>query len=88
MNALTVKSNSIIASLVNSNCRPFSNLNNQLKSKCWTITLLNDKARFETIGTRTIKIPAKALNDAESLCAWLLERAEKFFKDAKATCKY
>lgn len=88
MNALTIKTNSITANLVNSNCTPFINLRQQLKSKFWTITLLNDKARFETIGTRTIKIPAKALQSSESLCAWLLERAEKFFKDAKTACKY
>lgn len=88
MNALTIKTGSITANLVNSNCKPFSNLDKQLKSKCWTITLLNDKARFETIGIRTIAIPAKALQNAEGLCAWLLERAEKFFKDAKAACKY
>ena len=60
----------------------------QLKLKFWSITLFDDKARFETLGTRTISIPAKALKSSESLYAWLLERAEKFFKDAKATCKY
>lgn len=88
MNALTIKIGSITANLVNSNCKPFSDLDKQLKSKCWTITLFNDKARFETIGTRTTTIPAKALQNAESLCAWLLERAEKFLKDAKAACRY
>lgn len=88
MDTLTVKINSITADLVNANCTPFIELKKQLKSKFWTITLLNDKARIETIGTKTVKIPAKALNDAETLCAWLLERAEKFFRDAKAACKY
>ena len=88
MNTLTIKTSSITADLVNANCSPFIKLRKQLDSKFWTITLFSDKAKIETIGTRTIKIPAKALNDAESLCAWLLERAEKFFKDAKAACKY
>ena len=88
MNTLTIKTSSITADLVNANCSPFIKLRKQLKSNFWEITLFDNKARFETLGTRTITIPAKALKDAESLCAWLLERAEKFFKDAKASCKY
>ena len=89
MNALTVKTNSIAANLVNADAAIFGKLNRELQAKrLGEITLLNDKARFETIGTRTITIPAKALQNAESLCAWLLERAEKFFKDAKAACRY
>lgn len=78
MNALTVKTNSVAANLVNADAEVFRKLNRELQAKrLGEITLLNDKARFYAASTKTISIPAKALRDSESLYAWLLERIGK-----------
>ncbi len=78
MNALTVKTNSVAANLVDANTAAFGKLNRELQAKrLGEILLLNDKARFYAASIKTVSIPAKALRDAESLCAWLLERIGK-----------
>ena len=78
MNTLIIKTNSVAANLVNADAAVFRKLNRELQAKrLGEITLLNDKARFYAASTKIISIPAKALKDSGSLCAWLLERIGK-----------